>query len=113
MLIPIEHAKKRDHKFNRASPFGVLRQSIRRKETMPGARMVCDPRRLHSLREERRGQFLSLLLWRLSKTHTWPATVLADERDPATLSAVGFLFQSGRPLGAVEAIRTFFAYVAF
>jgi hypothetical protein len=28
------------------------------------------------------GQFLSLLLWRLSKTHTWSATVLVEELDP-------------------------------
>jgi len=40
---------------------------------------------LNSLREERRGEFLSLLLWQLSKAHTCPATVLIDELDAAFL----------------------------
>src|SRR5262249_8196148 len=35
--------------------------------------------KLDSLREERRGQLLSLLLCRLSKAHAWSATVLVNE----------------------------------
>jgi hypothetical protein len=34
---------------------------------------------LGSFRKKRRRQFLSLLLWRLSKAHTRSATVLVDE----------------------------------
>jgi hypothetical protein len=99
MLIPVEHTKKRDGRFNCASPFGVLRQSIRRKETLPALAWFATPAdsnlalrvtsltegRLNSLREERRGEFLSLLLWQLSKAHTCPATVLIDELDAAFL----------------------------
>jgi hypothetical protein len=33
--------------------------------------------------EKGRGPFLPLLLWRLSKAHTWPAAVLVDELETA------------------------------
>jgi hypothetical protein len=36
---------------------------------------------LGSFCKKRRDRFLSLLLWRHSKAHTWPTTVLVDELD--------------------------------
>jgi hypothetical protein len=38
-----------------------------------------------SFRKKVAGQFSSLLLWRLSKAHTWSATVLIDELDAGSL----------------------------
>jgi hypothetical protein len=69
-----------------------IRFSLRQRCRVVGAGKFSPPKlKLGSFREKVAGQFSSLLLWRLSKAHTWSATVLIDELDAGSLQRALYL----------------------
>jgi len=48
-----------------------------------GDRHFLSAREIGFVSQKRRGRLSAFLFWRLSKAHTWTASVLVDELDPA------------------------------